>query len=101
MNADAVKLPSSHRRLNPDLLALLKGLAVGDTIKVTQRVRVGAKTWPAEATGTFRGISYLSTGVTVDRVAADDIVVPTVHFTKPNGELASVTLDENTSIVRA
>lgn len=100
MNAD-VKLPSSHRRLDAELLALLKALAAGDAIKVTQTVRVGAKTWPAEASGTFRGISYLSTGVTVDRVAADDIVVPTVHFTKPNGELASVALDENTKIVRA
>ena len=48
----------------------------------------------------FRGISYLSTGVTVDRVAEDDIVVPTVHFTKPNGELTSISLDENTKIVR-
>ena len=100
MNADAVKLPSSHRRLDADLLALLKGLVVGDAIKVTQTVRVGAKTWPAEAAGTFRGLSYLSTGVTVDRVAEDDIVVPTVHFTKANGELASICLDENTKIVR-
>ena len=94
------KLPSNHRTLNPDLLALLKGLAVGDAIKITQTVRVGAKTWPAEATGTFRGVSYLSTGVTVDRVAADDIVVPTVHFTKPTGELSSVCLDEKTAVVR-
>jgi hypothetical protein len=101
VTAKEVKLPSSHRTLNPELVALLKALAVGDAIKVTQTVRVGAKTWPAEAAGTFRGISYLSTGVTVDRVAADDIVVPTVHFTKPNGELASVTLDENTVITRA
>lgn len=100
MTAD-VKLPSNHRKLNPELVALLKGLAVGDAIKVTQTVRVGAKTWPAEATGTFRGVSYLATGVTVDRVAADDIVVPTVHFTKPNGELASIALDENTTIARA
>lgn len=96
-----VRLPSSHRKLNPELVALLKALVVGDTIKITQTVRVGAKVWPAEATGTFRGISYLSTGVTVDRVAEDDIVVPTVHFTKPSGELASISLDENTKIVRA
>lgn len=96
-----VKLPSNHRRLDPELLALLKGLTAGDRIKITQTVRVGAKSWPAEAVGTFRGLSYLSTGVTVDRVAADDIVVPTVHFTKDNGELASIALDEQTRIVRA
>lgn len=96
-----VRLPSNHRKLDLELVALLKALAVGDAIKITQTVRVGAKVWPAEATGTFRGISYLSTGVTVDRVAEDDIVVPTVHFTKPSGELASISLDENTKIVRA
>jgi hypothetical protein len=95
-----VRLPSSHRKLNPELVALLKGLTPGDKIKVTQTVRVGARAWPAETAGTFRGISYLSTGVTVDRVAADDIVVPTVHFIKENGELASIALDENTKIVR-
>jgi hypothetical protein len=95
-----VKLPSAHRKLDADLVALLKGLAAGDRIKITQTVRVGAKTWPAEAVGAFRHVSYLATGVTVDRVAADDIVVPTVHFTKENGELASVSLDENTKIVR-
>lgn len=95
-----VRLPSNHRKLAPELLALLKGLTVGDAIKITQTVRVGAKVWPAEATGTFRGVSYLATGVTVDRVAEDDIVVPTVHFTKPNGELTSISLDENTKIVR-
>ncbi len=99
MTADP-KLPS-HRKLNPDLIALLKGLKPGDTIQITQTVRVGAKTWPAVAGGAFRGISYLSTGVTVDRLAADDIVVPTVHFTKANGELTSVTLDEHTKVERA
>lgn len=96
-----VKLPSAHRKLDADLVALLKGLAAGDRIRITQVVRVGAKAWPAEAVGAFRHVSYLATGVTVDRVAADDIVVPTVHFTKENGELASVTLDENTKIARA
>ena len=95
---DKIALPT--RRLDPKLVDLLKGLKAGDRIKVVQTVRVGAKTWPAEATGAYRGVSYLSTGVTVDRVAADDIVVPTVHFTKDSGELASVSLDENTRVER-
>ena len=64
-------------------------------------MRVGAKTWKAVATGTFRGVNYLSTGVTTDRVKEDDIVVPTVHFTKASGELASIALDERTLIERA
>ena len=33
-----------------------------------------------------------------DRVPEDDIVVVTVHFTKDNGELSSVTLDEQSKI---
>jgi len=88
------------RRLNPDLVVLVKSLIVGERIKITQTVRVGAKSWPAEATGVFRGISYLSTGITTERVIADDIVVPLVQFTKDNGELTSVSLDERTKIVR-
>ncbi|MFO0849660.1 MAG: hypothetical protein U0871_14065 [Gemmataceae bacterium] len=91
----------TNRRLDPDTVAVLKGLTAGDRIRVTQTVRVGAKTWPAETAGAFRGVNYLATGVTTERVAADDIVVPTVHFTKDNGELASVSLDENTRISRA
>jgi hypothetical protein len=93
-----LKLPTRH--LAPAVVDLLKSLKVGDAIKVEQQVRVGAKKWTATATGTFRGVNYLATGVTTDRVPEDDIVVPTVHFTKANGELASVALDENTVIAR-
>ena len=89
------------RRLDPALVALVKSLAVGERIRITQTVKVGAKTWPAESVGVYRGISYLSTGITTERVVADDIVVPLVQFTKDNGELTSVSLDERTKIVRA
>jgi hypothetical protein len=51
-------------------------------------------------TGAFRGINYLATGITTNRVPEDDIVVPTVHFTKENGELASISLDENSKVER-
>ena len=96
---DDIRLPT--RRLDPALVALLKGLAVGDRITVAQTVRVGAKTWLAETAGAYRGVNYLATGLTTERVAQDDVVVPTVHFTKDNGELASISLDENTKIARA
>ena len=96
---DKIVLPA--RALRPGLVDLLKGLAVGDAIKLTQTVRVGAKKWTAVASGTFRGVNYLSTGVTTDRVKEDDIVVPTVHFTKANGELTSIALDEHTLIEKA
>jgi hypothetical protein len=40
----------------------------------------------------------LATGLSTDRVPEDDIIVPTVHFTKDNGELSSITLDEHSRI---
>ena len=54
--------------------------------------------WPAVVEGAFRKVNYLATGIATERVPEDDIVVVTVHFTKANGELSSVTLDEHTRI---
>jgi hypothetical protein len=96
---DAIVLPT--RRLDPVLVELLKALKPGDRLAVTQTVRVGGRKWTTTTPGAFRGVSYLATGVTTERVKEDDIVVPTVHFTKDNGELASISLDENTVIARA
>ena len=93
---EKILLPT--RKLEPALVNLLKSLKVGDRIKVVQKVKVGGKAWTAEAVGAFRGINYLSTGVTTERVKEDDIVVPTVHFTKDNGEMASICLDEHTAL---
>ncbi|MGL6096338.1 MAG: hypothetical protein ACRC7O_11145 [Fimbriiglobus sp.] len=96
---DKIVLPT--RRLDPVLVDLLKALKPGDRVTVTQTVRVGGNTWKSVSLGAFRGVAYLATGVTTERVKEDDIVVPTVHFTKDNGELASIALDENTAISRA
>jgi hypothetical protein len=98
VNPEKIVLPS--RRLDPAVLATLKDLKTGDRITITQTVRVGARTWPATASGAYRGVAYLSTGVTTERVKEDDLVVPTVHFTKDNGELASIALDENTKLAK-
>jgi hypothetical protein len=95
---DKIVLPT--RRLAQAQVDLLRSLKPGDTIKVIQTVRVGAKTWKAEATGGFRSIAYLETGVTTERIKEDDLVVPVVRFTKPNGELTSITLDEHTEVTR-
>lgn len=88
------------RRLDPALVDLLRSLKPGDKLRVEQTVRVGAKVWPATAEGEFRGLAYLSTGVTTDRVKDDDLVVPVVRFTKPNGELTSIAIDEKTRVVK-
>jgi hypothetical protein len=88
------------RRLDPALADLLKSLKPGDSIRVTQFVRVGNKKWETTVDGTFRGIAYLETGVTTERVKEDDVVVPIVRFTKPNGELSSISLDEHSKVSR-
>ena len=96
MIADTISLPTRH--LDPALINLLQGLKVGERIRITQTLRGGAKTWTHEVLGSFRGINCLATGITTDRVVEDDIVVPTVHFTKDNGELTSIALDELTKV---
>ena len=96
----ADKIVPPTRRLDPAQADLLKGLKAGDRITVVQTVRVGAKTWQATAEGVFRELGYLQTGITTERVKEDDLVVPVVRFTKPNGELSSVTVDENTRVAK-
>ena len=92
-------LLSATRPLDPKLVELIRGLKPGQRIRITQRVRVGSTgTWTATVEGAYRNVNYLNTGLATDRVPEDDIVVVTVHFTKDNGELSSVTLDENSKI---
>jgi hypothetical protein len=93
---DNLTLPT--RDIDPALVAVLRSLALGQKIQITQTVRVGAKKWTTTTVGMFRGVNYLATGVTTQRVPEDDIVVPMVHFTKENGEMSSVAIDEHTAI---
>ena len=91
-------LRSSTRPVSPQLVSVLKRLQVGQRIRITQTVRVGQQQWQTIAEGAFRGVNYLATGLSTQRVPEDDIIVPTVHFTKDNGELSSITLDEHSRI---
>lgn len=91
-------IPSATRPVRPALAALLRDLKPDQRIKITQTVRVGAKEWTTTVTGKYRGYDFLATGLSTHRVKADDIVVVSVHFTKDNGELSSVTLDEKSAI---
>ena len=98
MSATPPELRLPTRAIDPNLAALLKGLKPGQRIRVTQAVRVGSRKWTTTTDGTFREVNYLATGLSTERVPEDDIVVPLVHFTKDNGELSSVSLDENTRV---
>jgi hypothetical protein len=98
MNSATPRIPSSTRPVAPALAAVLHGLQPGQRIRITQTVRVGQQQWTTTTTGTFREMNYLATGLATHRVPEDDIVVVTVHFTKENGELSSVALDEHSKV---
>jgi hypothetical protein len=89
---------AATRHLNPELRSVLERLRPGQKIRITQTLRVGSRRWPAVVTGAFREINSLATGLATDRVPEDDIIIPIVHFTKDNGELSSIALDEHTRI---
>jgi hypothetical protein len=93
-----IPLSSSTRPIAPAIASLLERIKPGQRIRITQTVRVGLKEWTTTVTGVFREVKYLATGITTDRVPEDDIVVPTVHFTKDNGEHSSIAIDEKTQI---
>jgi len=93
-----VQIPFTSQPLPPALIPVLETLAPGRRIRITQTVRVGSRSWPAEVIGVFRELNSLATGIATNRVPRDDVIVALLHFTKDNGELASVTLDENTRI---
>jgi hypothetical protein len=88
----------ASRPMGPEVVEVLRKLTPGARIKIRQLIRVGLKSWPAEITGTFRHVDSLATGLATDRVPADDIIVPIVHFTKDNQEMSSIAVDEHTRI---
>lgn len=99
MTEPQATLPSATRPVRAELANLLRSLKPGQRIRIVQKMRVGSSAaWEAPVEGVFRHINYLVTGIAAHRVPEDDIVVATVHFTKDNGELSSVTLDEHTKI---
>jgi hypothetical protein len=92
-------LPSSTHSIRPALAQVIESLKPGQRIRITQTVRINSRrSWKTTAEGLYRDTNYLVTGLATDRVPEDDIVVVTVHFTKDNGELSSITLDDSTEI---
>jgi hypothetical protein len=85
--------------MRPELAALLKSLQPGQRIRITQTVAINTRRrWNTTVEGMFRHVNFLATGLATDRVPEDDIVVATVHFTKDNGELSSITLDDSSQV---
>jgi hypothetical protein len=91
---------SATQKVDRVLLEFVQALKSGDEIRITQRVRVGSRQWTTTVTGKFRDLNFLATGLATQRIPEDDIVIPMVHFTKPNGELSSVALDEYSKVER-
>jgi hypothetical protein len=92
-------LLSSTRQIRPELAELLRKLQPGQRIRITQTVAINTRRrWNTTVEGAFRHVNYLVTGLATERVPEDDIVVVTVHFTKDNGELSSITLDDSSQI---
>jgi hypothetical protein len=100
MSTASGKIVLPTRRLDPALGELLRSLKPGDKIRAIQTIRVGSRKWETTTDGTFREIAYLETGITTERVKEDDLVVPIVRFTKPNGELSSICIDEHTRVTK-
>jgi hypothetical protein len=94
----ALTVRSATEKVDPQLAAFLTSLQPGQRIQVTQTIRVGARLWTTTTSGVYRGLDYLATGLSTERVPEDDIVVPVVRFTKDNGELSSITIDEHTKV---
>jgi hypothetical protein len=90
--------PAAGPRVKPETLQVLAKILPGQRIRITQTIRVGAKQWTATVEGAYREQAHLVTGLATHRKPEDDIIVPLVRFTKPNGELSSVTLDEHSRI---
>jgi len=93
-----ISVESSTRRVSPAMIETLRSLTEGQKIRLTQTVRVGRRLWTTTVDGTFRGLNYLATGVTTDRIPEDDVIVPMLHFEKDNGELSSIAVDENSKV---
>ena len=98
LDSDAEPQTYTTRPIPERVRSVLEKLQSGQKIRITHLIRVGLKTWPATVTGTYRHLDSLATGLATDRVPADDIIVPILHFSKDNGELSSVAIDEHTKV---
>lgn len=78
---------------------VLESLSPGDGIVIRKVLRINSlHAWTHEVEGVYTHYDHLCTGLATDREPSDDIVLVCVHFKKPNGELGTVVLDDQTQI---
>ena len=73
-------------RVDPKLMEFIRGLKVGDRIRITSARASGPAKMGGRRRRVYRDLNFLTTGLATQRVPDDDIVMPTLHFTKDNGE---------------
>lgn len=80
-------------------LVRFEDLKPGDTVRITQRVRVGLKSWQTVVTGVVERTERRRLGLHVKRNFDDKAFADLILLNK-NGEQTTVTLDEYTQIER-
>jgi hypothetical protein len=102
MTQDKINSSATGRSATRDyheLGARLATLVPGDQIRIRKTLRINSfQSWDHTLSCTFSHVNHLSTGLATDRVPEDDIVLVCVHFSKQNGELGSIILDDHTQV---
>ena len=80
---------------------LFDELKPGDRIEVEHAVTVGGKRWTAKTTGSVVRTERRRHGLHTQRSPDDKVFSDVILLELPDGELASLTLDEFTTIRRA
>ncbi|MFN0053929.1 MAG: hypothetical protein ACKV0T_17255 [Planctomycetales bacterium] len=76
-------------------------LQPGDHVRITQRVRVGQRTWTTTVTGTVERTERRREGLHVKRSFDDKAFADLIVLRKDAGDETTVTLDEWTHVERA
>ncbi|MHB1036094.1 MAG: hypothetical protein ACYC35_04485 [Pirellulales bacterium] len=79
---------------------LFETLRPGDVVEVVQTVKVGMKVWTTAATGAVVRIERRRHGLHHRRAADDKVFSDLIVLRRGDGELTTVSMDENTKLER-
>ncbi len=79
---------------SPQTLEVFYGLAPGDRVRLTHRVRVGFRQWTATVEGTVVSTERRRHSLHFDRNFDDKVFSDLIVLRRDDGELTTVTLDE-------